>query len=404
MVNGPLTAIAAPTIFSVGPRPTRPAAIVDGVSDPSARFNQPGRRKAMSAADQARLLLAIVRRDWDEAVACARRTPADPVAFPALCREADVHPWVHDLLVRSDRTSLVRPEILADLESRRTKVSHDNLLLLARAEQALDLLLAEGVTPVALKGLDLIHRLYDRFDQRTIDDVDLLVRRDELGATLEALRRAGWRVPDPDRWTHYVRSSHHLPIDSPGPVPVAFEIHWSLAQSGRYAVDPEALIARAEPLEISGRCARRLEDHDLVAHLLIHHLSHYFDRRLKWLVDLQRITMQPGFLWSRVFERIREWDARAAAAVSLLHLHRLDPNCIPERVLRGLPLARWRRALTAPLRSSHPLELFRGTRSRAGQLYVAAVMLERPWRLPGWLLHRLVRDRRTADHPLDPAR
>ena len=73
-------------------------------------------------------------------------------------------------------------------------------------------------------------------------------------------------------------------------------------------------------------------------------------------------------------------------------------------VRRLFPVSRWRAAITRPLRSSHPLELFRGTRSRAGQLYVAAVMLERPSRLPAWLLHRLVRDRRVADNPLDPAR
>jgi len=34
-------------------------------------------------------------------------------------------------------------------------------------------------------------------------------------------------------------------------------------------------------------------------------------------------------------------------------------------------------------------------------LYLAAVMLEKPGRLPAWLLHRMWRDRRASDNPLD---
>jgi hypothetical protein len=144
-----------------------------------------------------------------------------------------------------------------------------------------------------------------------------------------------------------------------------------------------------------------MEDHDLVAHLLLHHFTHYFDRRLKWLVDLQRICALPGFHWSGVVERTRAWGATTVSGASLLHLHRLCPDLIPEEPLRGLPLACWRRVLALPLRSRHPQELYRGTRKRAVQLYLAALLLEEPHRLPAWLLHRRRRDRRRSDNPLD---
>ena len=45
----------------------------------------------------------------------------------------------------------------------------DNLLLLARLEQCLDLLLRAGIRPVALKGLDVLHRFRRPFDERTLD-------------------------------------------------------------------------------------------------------------------------------------------------------------------------------------------------------------------------------------------
>jgi len=62
--------------------------------------------------------------------------------------------------------------------------------------------------------------------------------------------------------------------------------------------------------------------------------------------------------------------------------------------------ARWRRALASPLRSNHPLDLFRRTRNRRIQLYLAAILLENPLDLPGWLAHRATRDRRPDLGPL----
>jgi hypothetical protein len=355
----------------------------------------------MGERHQARILLALVGRRWEAVAELTRREPVDPDLLLAVAVEADVHPGLHALLDGEGRADLVGDEVMARLESRRAKVRNDNLLLLARTEHALDLLREAGVTPLALKGLDLLHRLYDRFDERTLDDVDLLVRPADLPRALEVLEGAGWRSPPEPKRTHYIRSSHHLPLCSPGPVTVDFELHWNLAQEDRFGVDLEGIFERALPLEVAGRPVLRMDDHDLVAHLLLHHFTHYFDHRLKWLVDLQRICVLPGFAWSGAIERVRSWGATAASAASLLHLHRLSPELIPDEALRGLPLRAWRRALALPLRSTHPLELYRGTRGRAVQLYLAAVLLERPSRLPKWWLHRRRRDSRRGDNPLD---
>jgi hypothetical protein len=355
----------------------------------------------MASPHEARILLAIVSRRWDEAQRLVRRAAVEPGAFLALCRECDIHPWIDELVTRTGRWGLLGPAVRSGLHSMRNKVRHDNLVLLARAQQALDLLAVAGVTPIALKGLDLLHRVYDGFDQRTLTDVDLLIRPGELRPAVAALQSAGWTPPaDPER-TNYIRSSHHLPLRSPGPVHVEFELHWNLAQEVRFAVDDAGLQQRSLPLEIEGRRLRRLEDHDIVAHLLLHHFTHYFDRRLKWLVDLQRVTAQHGFSWAQVIQRLRRWRAVAATGAAVRHLSKMCPDLIPARALRELPVAAWRRALLLPLRSSHPLELLRHTGNRRVQLYLAAVLLERPSDLPAWLAHRRSRASRSGENPLD---
>ena len=352
----------------------------------------------MPSIAHAELLLALVRRDWDTAEALHARKPVD-AGFAQACADCDIHPQIHALLEKNRRLHLAG-ESAQELAEKRAKVRHDNLLLIARTEQALDALLQRSIRPLALKGFDLIHRVY-AFDERTLDDVDLLVPREQLRDALAALESVGWRVPpEPDR-THYIRSSHHLPLDSPGPLSVGFELHWDLAQQSRFSVDPDGILERAVPIDIGGRSILRCDDHDLVAHLLLHHLSHYFDTRLKWLVDMQHLISREGFDWDRVVERIRSWGACVACGAALRHLHKLDPTLIPADVRRALALPLSRRPFLAPLRSSHPLELWRGTRRRGVQLYLAAVLLERWSTLPGWLLHRSRRDEKQSDNPLD---
>lgn len=355
----------------------------------------------MNEHTHARLLLALLSDRWDDVRAMIARAPLDPTTFLELAQQADVMPWVHATIERHDAAGLFGDAIMLPLATQRRKTGMDNLLLLARAEQAFQALVAAGVRPVMLKGIDLLTRIYHRHDERTLDDVDLLVMKEELRPALEAFERAGWIVPGEPKRTHYIRSSHHLPLTSPGPVTVEFEMHWNLAQQMRFSVDEQGIRARARAALIGGVEVLRMDDHDLVAHLLLHHFTHYFDRRLKWAIDMKFVTEQPDFSWNVVLERVREWGATACCAASLLHLKQLFPQWIPDRVLDDLPLSGWRRALLAPLSSSHPLDLFRGTRGRWTQLYIATALIERPAFLPRWLTHRMTRDSRSGANPLD---
>jgi len=162
----------------------------------------------------------------------------------------------------------------------------------------------------------------------------------------------------------------------------------------RYQVDAAGLLARAVPLDIGGRSILRLDEHDAVAHLLLHHVQHYFGRRLKWVIEIGMLSQAPGFSWPRVAERLEAWEGRAAAGLALAHVRRLFPAMLPAAAYEALPAARWRLAATWPLRSTHPLDFYRGAKNRAVQLAIAAAALERPFNLPGYVWHRATRDRR----------
>lgn len=348
----------------------------------------------MSDHHEARLLLAALAERWDAFDGLLSALPPNPDRFVALVRGCDVGPTLHARLARAERLIALPAGAVAALAASRAKTQRDNLLLLARLETVLDLLLAAGLTPVALKGVDVLHRFYASFDERTLDDVDLLVPPSQRDAAIATLERAGWRGPAEPERTHWFRSSFEMPLTSPGPVGVAFEIHWSLGQARRYAIPSDEIVARAVPLVVSGRTILRLEEHDAVAHLLLHHLQHYFDRRLKWVLDLGLLASTPGFSWARARERLAAWGGLGAAGLALAHVRKLFPTLLSDEADRAIPAALWRQAATLPLRSPHPLDYFRGTRRRWVQLWIAAASLESPLDLPAYLRHRAVRDTR----------
>ncbi len=347
----------------------------------------------MNDRHEARVLLAVLGESWDGATSLQRARPVDPATFLAVCAATDVSATVHAALERAGRLPLLGGAVADGLAQARHKTRIDNLLLLARVEQAIDLLLAVGIRPVALKGIDVLHRLYASFDERSLDDVDFLVERSARDTAIATLERAGFTGPgEPDR-THWLRSSFEMPLTSPGPIGVAFELHWNLGQARRYRIDPAPILERAVPLDVGGRSILRLEEHDAVAHLLLHHVQHFFDRRLKWVIEIGRLAQAPGFSWPLVAERLDSWGGRGAAGLALAHLRRLFPEVLLRAAYDALPAAAWRLFVTAPLRTTHPLDFYRGTRRRLVQLAIGAAALERPWDLPGYLRYKAVRDR-----------
>ena len=70
----------------------------------------------------ARLLLAMVRRNWDEAAAIAARETIEPARFVEQVRECDISGSVHALLEREGRWDLVGDEARRSLAGIRRKV------------------------------------------------------------------------------------------------------------------------------------------------------------------------------------------------------------------------------------------------------------------------------------------
>jgi len=189
------------------------------------------------------------------------------------------------------RMALTRREIMGAEVNKRVK---------GQAEDALHILNAVGVIPIALKGaLHLFEAASEELATRFMRDLDLVVPAEKLDLSIAALRDAGY-VPEmeDDRWTYHYHPMHH-----PDHI-CAIELHVRPGEQRRFIAMDEAW-AEAVPVEAPGLQLHALAPNHRIAHNIFHSeiQDHGFsigELCLRQLYDLARISAR--------FADIVDWD------------------------------------------------------------------------------------------------
>lgn len=186
----------------------------------------------------------------------------------------------------------------------------------------IDVLATARITPIVLKGYALATRLYAEGPlARPATDVDILVRPEELEATIVALGTL-----DLHRWENTslhdpFEDHHHLSyLGRRGLV----EVHFRLFSGfGGGVFDDLSLQARAINSKLDGRSIRLLAPEDEFLYLAIHAANHAF-LRVSWLIDLQRYLERCAPLdWSIMSTRARAAGFYTAMCTTLWLLETL---------------------------------------------------------------------------------
>lgn len=246
-------------------------------------------------------------------------------------------------------------------------------LLKRGLESALGTLADAGIDTLLLKGAALSAGTY-RDGHRPMNDLDLLVRRDQADAAIAALASAGWtpRFPDPGR---FIRVVHACCFGHPSGIEL--DLHVSPFHERPLAAGDFITIAAAgEPVLVGTRPAVVPCPADQFLFTCAHGMRHADVAPFRWLVDACLVLRRHAdrFEWNRLREQAT--------------LHRLT-----------LPVAATIRFLAYHLRMSVPDEMCRWAASPPvtviERLEMASVM-SRPrathvlWHnlLPKALLHR----------------
>ena len=129
-----------------------------------------------------------------------------------------------------------------------------------------------------------------------MNDVDVLVRREDLDRILGLLQGNGWVIPPEQTVKYWKERYFHLYIRTDDAFAAMFELHWNLEKEFRHSIELEELWERSVTYQSEGESLKRLSNEDLILHLLVHLAHHYFSPRLIWVNDIQEMTTECQFV------------------------------------------------------------------------------------------------------------
>ncbi len=257
------------------------------------------------------------------------------------------------------RDQLLRPLPILRRQSRVWDLERDRLLALhAKA----------GIDVVLLKGGALRSMVYRESVERPIGDLDLLVAKDEVQASIDLLEDVGYESPYTESAIHAFEERHfHLRLVHRNGFIV--EVHWNLTpEETCFPLDGVRFLERALPAgQDTGHRVPTPED--MILHLANQNVEDSFTK-LRRFVDIDRvIRANPDLDWDALVRRARASGTHNIAALAVQISHRLLGTPVPPDLPRRLGVSALVRAHLALLEPAANLMSASGTRPSAAILF-----------------------------------
>jgi hypothetical protein len=260
------------------------------------------------SADGAEALRRLARdvADWQTLIEIASRHALVPLVAQELA------------LAASD---VVPAAVLAELRARSQQGVMRSLQLSGELVDAVHAMSAFGADPMPFKGPTLAVLVYGSLSLRQYEDLDILVRRQEVERARKALLSRGYSpvtAYNESQRASIRLSGHHEQFLNPV-TRSTIELHWSLNNRSlsRDSFEHNWWENR-QSVSIGGVEMRTLGVEQMLLYLCMHGGKHSWGR-LSWLCDLQRaLRAYPDAYWSRIWALARENGAARMVEIGLL--------------------------------------------------------------------------------------
>jgi hypothetical protein len=229
--------------------------------------------------------------------------------------------------------SAIPEEILKDLQFEYLRSYAKSARLYREVAKIMRAFHAQTLPVIVLKGACLAEIVYMDIALRPMGDVDLLVRKDDLGAADRALRDLGYRGLDFVEMSPDDMNEFHYRHDQTG---LMVEIHWDLVSPiYPFPIDSNSLWKAAVPQKISGADALILGPEDLLLHICLHSSIHMYAAGLRDIYDIAKIIEHQALSidWKGFVDRARRWRIGKSVFLPLVLARRLFEAELPDQVL-----------------------------------------------------------------------
>lgn len=340
-------------------------------------------------ATTAELVLSCLRREEDNQKV-ARLKLFSPAEWEAVAREAErqgVGPLLYHTVKHLNESFKIPAELWQDMHNKYIVSALSNTRLFNDLEKVFALFEEIRTPVIALKGSHLAETVYNNIALRTMGDIDLLVRLEDIEKIENAFQQAGaeslgYNCADSRQHFHV---TYHLFEKR-----LKVEVHWKLFSS-RYTcqIDHEALWKRAEPLKPRQPGVLVLSPEDLLIYICAHTAKHTIYLIIRMLYDILIIlkNYEKTLQWPEVAERAKQWGLQRPLYVYCRLAYELLGAPLQAELLESLrpePFAEQKYLLTrsqvfqvhtAEIDTfSHPALMFRGQK---GLLSKIAIFIKR---------------------------
>ena len=258
--------------------------------------------------------------DWNYLLWMARRHGVRPLLF-----------WHLNATVPES----VPKAILEQLRDYYSGNSLQNMRLTGELLRLLDVFEAQGILAVPYKGPVLAAFAYGNLGLREFDDIDVLVRKEDVFRAQELLLAAGYRPQyrlTPAQEAAFLRyNCEHLFVHGNRGGDV--DLHWAIAERHlSFPLDPEGLWGRLDRISLGGSDVYTLSPEDLLLVLCVQGFKDAWER-LKYICDVAEvIRAHQDMDWDRVLEQADALGGRRTLFVGLALAGALLGTPLPEKI------------------------------------------------------------------------
>lgn len=262
---------------------------------------------------------------WKEFVLFARRQGVSGMVYKQLRLIPDVPLDVKDELRRLYFATIWRNTQVYHVLSQIIAILHKN-----------------NIRIILLKGTHLADIVYKDIGLRSMSDIDILVQKKDLNATIRCLFQIGFcinkELPDlwidaedvPPSYNHYPTLIHqgtNIPVD----------VHCSIIyQNSPFRVDANELFQRSYRTIVNGQAVEVLHPEDLILHLCIHTaFLNLFSGGIRSLCDISRTIQhyQKDIDWNCLYHRACQWKAKKCFQIAMGFAKEFMGAPVPDDIL-----------------------------------------------------------------------
>ena len=264
--------------------------------------------------------LARLDMDWTRVLALAERHGVRPRLFHAL--KGGVWPQglhAHDAAIEAYRRGHLVRNLFATRE----------LLNVAAAFEA------RGTSFATFKGVALSMQLHGDLSPREFNDIDIIIRAQDLGAAEDALLTCGYRAPPGGgrEWRTAFLGYQRQYMFRKSTSNISIDLHWDFVQKGaRFPVRAEDIWAARTPVMIAGRAIPTFGGETLALYLAGHGFKEGW-KSLCWVCDFADFFEKSNIDWISLCRRSQP-STRRQILLGLALANRLLGLDLPEELLR----------------------------------------------------------------------